>query len=229
MFRNARSIIRTARSTPVARPSRLPAFRPSPPTTFFARTYSAAPSPDATKEAKSEPAADATESNSQLDDLTKQLEEQKKLVAELKDARLRTLADFENLQKISVREKQQAKDFALQKFAKDLISEIDILHLALRSIPADRLAEGTASADLLSLHEGVKMTKRGIEKALERHGVVSFDPTGEQFDPNKHEALFQAPVPGKEPGSVLECQEIGYTINGRLLRPAKVGVVLVQE
>ncbi|GAA5956891.1 hypothetical protein JCM10213_003034, partial [Rhodosporidiobolus nylandii] len=145
------------------------------------------------------------------------------------DARLRTLADFENLQKRSAREKDEAKAFALQKFAKDLISEIDVLHLALRSIPEERLAADVASADLLGLHEGVKMLKRGIEKALERHGIKSFDPVGEQFDPNMHEALYQAPVPGKEPGSVLECQEIGYTINGRLLRPAKVGVVLSQE
>lgn len=50
-----------------------------------------------------------------------------------------------------------------------------------------------------------------IEKVLKRHGVVPFDPTGEQFDPNRHEALYQAPVPGKEPGSVIECQEIGCT------------------
>lgn len=55
------------------------------------------------------------------------------------------------------------------------------------------------------------MTKKEIEKALKRHGVVAFDPTGEQFDPNKHEALYQAPVPGKTPGEVLECQEIGCT------------------
>lgn len=59
------------------------------------------------------------------------------------------------------------------------------------------------------MHEGVSLTKREIEKTLARHGVKSFDPTGEMFDPNKHEALYQAPVPGKEPGSVLECQEIG--------------------
>jgi len=96
------------------------------------------------------------------------------------------------------------------------------------------------------------LTKREIEKTLARHGVKSFDPTGEMFDPNRHEALYQAPVPGKEPGSVLECQEIGCksflllikeiradrkrgfwmaldTIKDRLLRPAKVGVVLAQE
>lgn len=61
----------------------------------------------------------------------------------------------------------------------------------------------------MDLHTGVSLTKKEIEKVLKRHGVVAFDPTGEQFDPNRHEALYQAPVPGKEAGSVLECQEIG--------------------
>jgi len=126
----------------------------------------------------------------------------------VQDARLRTLADFENLQKISTREKAQAKDFALTSFAKDLVSSIDILHLALKSITPEKLS-AASNGDLKGLHEGVSLTKREIEKVLERHGVKSFDPTGEQFDPNRHEALYQAPVPGKEPGSVLECQEIG--------------------
>ncbi|GAA5833981.1 hypothetical protein JCM3766R1_002488 [Sporobolomyces carnicolor] len=159
-------------------------------------------------------------------ELETKLDQQSKQIAELKDARLRTLADFENLQKISTREKAQAKDFALQSFAKDLVQSIDILHLAIKSIQPEKLND---NADLKGLHEGVSLTKREIEKCLARHGVVAFDPTGEQFDPNRHEALYQAPVPGKEPGSVLECQEIGYTIKDRLLRPAKVGVVLSQE
>ena len=125
---------------------------------------------------------------------------------------MRSLADFENLQKRSTVEKQQAKDFALTAFAKDLISSIDIIELALKSIPHTVLkaADGyEPNKDLVSLHEGVSLTKKELDKVLKRHGVVAFDPTGEQFDPNKHEALFQAPVPGKEPGSVLECQEIG--------------------
>ncbi|GAA5859082.1 hypothetical protein JCM8547_003996 [Rhodosporidiobolus lusitaniae] len=233
MFKSAQLLARTARAAPLARPTPLDFRRSAPTPTFFAaRPYSADASPAA------EPAKDAQPAEGAVDpkvaELEKALEEQKKLVAEHKDARLRGLADFENLQKRSVVEKQQAKDFALQKFAKDLISEIDVLHLALRSIPADKITATTEpaftpNADLVGLHQGVSLTKRGIEKVLARHGVEAFDPTGEQFDPNKHEALYQAPVPGKKPGSVLECQEIGYTINGRLLRPAKVGVVLSQE
>lgn len=151
-----------------------------------------------------------------------------------------------------MREKAQAKDFALTSFAKDLISSIDILTLALNSIVPAKLTADPATGfkpndDLVSLYQGVTMTKKEILKVLKRHGVVAFDPTGEQFDPNRHEALYQAPVPGKEPGSVLECQEIGCEplfrivhrkpllnlrpfdsdmIKDRLLRAAKVGVVL---
>ncbi|SCV71554.1 BQ2448_3142 [Microbotryum intermedium] len=159
-------------------------------------------------------------------ELIQQLEEKNKIIAELKDARLRTLADYENLQKISMREKAQAKDFALQSFAKDLISSIDILVLALRSLPETKLDPNQgASKDLIDLHQGVSLTKDSILKTLERNGVKAFDPTGEMFDPNRHEALYEAPVPGKRAGSVLECQEIGYMIKDRLLRPAKVGVV----
>ncbi|GAA5986095.1 hypothetical protein JCM10908_006406 [Rhodotorula pacifica] len=198
-----------------------------------AQEPAATPQPGQASAAGDAATGSAAAADPKVDELTKLLDEQKKMVAELKDARLRTLADFENLQKISVREKQQAKDFALQSFAKDLIAEIDVLNMALRSIPAERLVASAEAeqpnADLVGLHQGVKLTKRGIEKVLSRHGIVAFDPTGEQFDPNRHEALYQAPVPGKEPGSVLECQEIGYMIKDRLLRPAKVGVVLSQE
>ena len=112
----------------------------------------------------------------------------------------------------------QAKDFALTSFARDLISSIDILSLALKSITPDKLvAKGAEkpNKDLVELHQGVSMTKKEIEKVLKRHGVVAFDPTGEQFDPNKHEALYQAPVPGKTAGEVLECQEIGCTCRPR--------------
>ncbi|GAA5952067.1 hypothetical protein JCM3765_005183 [Sporobolomyces pararoseus] len=212
--------------TPVKPSSQILLSRSSGPLRSYSTTPPPAEEPTQEPAAATEAPAESQQSAAQTSELQAKLDQQSKTIAELKDARLRTLADFENLQKISTREKAQAKDFALTSFAKDLVSSIDILHLALKSIGPEKLAE---SVDLKGLHEGVSLTKREIEKVLERHGVKSFDPTGEQFDPNRHEALYQAPVPGKEPGSVLECQEIGYTIKDRLLRPAKVGVVLSQE
>ncbi|GAA5919375.1 hypothetical protein JCM1841_005977 [Sporobolomyces salmonicolor] len=222
----ARSFLRPSALPRAALPLRVAPSASSLSRTTFSRLYSesAAPQSEQPKEADAAPSP----GDAQLQDLQKKLDDKDKAFAEMKDARLRLLADYENLQKISAREKQQAKDFALTSFAKDLISSIDVLHLALKSIPAERLDAGT-NKDLTDLHEGVSLTKKSIEKVLARHGVVPFDPTGEQFDPNKHEALYQAPVPGKEPGSVLECQEIGYMLKDRLLRPAKVGVVLAQE
>lgn len=81
------------------------------------------------------------------------------------------------------------------------------------------------SKDLKDLHVGVSMTKIELLKALKRHGVEPFDPTGSAFDPNMHQAMFHVPHPGKEPGSILETTLLGYTLNGRVLRPAQVGVV----
>ncbi|KAK4705584.1 molecular chaperone GrpE, partial [Phenoliferia sp. Uapishka_3] len=220
----------------IARSARTATLPRSTPSTSFAasRQLHSTRSSLAAKESEKDGAAAAEGESAKAEadphaELLEQLEQKNKMIAELKDARLRSLADFENLQKISAREKINAKDFALTSFARDLISSIDILSLALKSIPehklvhnhADAVAGSTINEDLVSLHQGVRMTKAEIEKVLKRHGVTPFDPVGEQFDPNLHEALYQAPVPGKEPGSVLETQEIGYMIKDRLLRPAK--------
>ena len=119
-----------------------------------------------------------------------------------------------------------------------------MLALALKSVPQSALkppetsspssspasdppaaAEKSADAYLSELHQGVEMTHRLLLQTLFKYHVKPFDPTGDKFDPNLHEALYQAPVPGKEPGTVLQCQKIGYKIKDRVLRAAQVGVV----
>ena len=153
-------------------------------------------------------------------------------------SRLRYLqADFINLQRNSAREKEQTKDYAITKFASDLLETADVLSLALKSVPPEALKlplspastttpEGkSAHAYLTELHTGVEMTHRLLLQTLFKYHVKPYDPTGEKFDPNKHEAMFQAPIPNKEPGTVFDCQKIGYTIKDRVLRAAKVGVV----
>ncbi|RDX56535.1 GrpE-domain-containing protein [Lentinus brumalis] len=151
-------------------------------------------------------------------------------------SRLRYLqADFLNLQRNAAREKEQARDFAISRFAGDLLETVDVLSLALKSVPksaltppsesSDATAEKTPATHLRELYEGVEATHRLLLHTLFKHHVKPFDPTGEAFDPNKHEALYQAPIPGKEPGTVLECQKVGYTIKDRVLRAAQVGVV----
>ena len=91
--------------------------------------------------------------------------------------------------------------------------------------PSDSSVEKPANVHLRELYQGVEATQRLLLHTLFKHHVKPFDPTGEKFDPNKHEALYQAPIPGKEPGTVLECQKVGYTIKDRVLRAAQVGVV----
>lgn len=77
---------------------------------------------------------------------------------------------------------------------------------------------------LQELHTGVEMTHRQLIQTLFKYKVKPFDPTGEKFDPNLHEALYQAPVPGMEPGVIIECQKTGYMIKDRVLRAPQVGV-----
>jgi molecular chaperone GrpE len=131
-------------------------------------------------------------------------------------------ADFINLQRRTEQEKVSTKDFAIQGFASDLLATVDILTTALKHVNQPISQE---NKDLVALFNGVEMTRQELLKTLAKHGVTQFDPTGEKFDPNKHEALFQAPIPGKEPGTVLECQKTGFMIKSRTLRPAQVGVV----
>lgn len=79
-----------------------------------------------------------------------------------------------------------------------------------------------------ALVQGVEATHRILLQTLAKFGVSPFDPTGDKFDPNVHEALYSVPLPGKRPGEVLECQKLGYMIKDRVLRAAQVGVVAEQ-
>ncbi|CDO72919.1 hypothetical protein BN946_scf185002.g104 [Trametes cinnabarina] len=162
--------------------------------------------------------------------------------------RLRYLqADYLNLQRNAAREKEQARDFAITKFAKDLLETVDVLSMALKSVPKELVtppegsspdaassssssspsnsAEKTPEIYLRELYEGVESTHRLLLHTLFKHNVKPYDPVGEKFDPNLHEALYQVPIPGKEPGTVFDCQKVGYMIKDRVLRAAQVGVV----
>lgn len=142
----------------------------------------------------------------------------------------RSVAEYRNLQDQTKREIQAAKDFALQRFAKDLLDTIDNLDRALGVVPAEKLSAppSDATQDLINLHSGLKMTEDILMGTLQKHGLQRFDPSeteGTRFDPNRMEATFQAPQQGKEDGSVFYTQSKGFTLNGRVLRAAKVGVV----
>ena len=169
----------------------------------------------------------STPSQTTASDATaKELEAKKKEVVELTDRIKRSVADYRNLQEQTKREIQASRDFALQRFAKDLLDSVDNLDRALVNVPADKLVE--ENKDLMNLHSGLKMTEEILMATLKRHGLERFDPaeqTGTKFDPNRMEATFQAPQQGKEEGSVFYTQAKGFLLNGRVLRAAKVGVV----
>jgi len=135
------------------------------------------------------------------------------------------VAEYRNLQERTRREVQAAKDFALQRFAKDLIESIDTFDLALGAVPAEKIAKAADGADdvnkdLRELHGGLKMTETVLINTLKKHGLERFDPSvnGEKFNPNIHEAVFQTPQPDKEDGACFYTTQKGFTLNGRVLR-----------
>jgi len=141
---------------------------------------------------------------------------------DLKDKLLRTLAEMENLRRRTEREIADAKAYAATSFARDMLGSSDNLRRALESHPEAALA--TADAATKALYEGIELTERELLKTLERHGVRRIDPQGEKFDPNLHQAMFEAPDPAVAKGLVSKVVQVGYKIGERVLRPALVGV-----
>ncbi|KAJ5168531.1 GrpE protein [Penicillium canariense] len=171
--------------------------------------------------------------NAEEDPCRKELEEKKKEVTDLKDKYLRSVAEFRNLQERTKRDMDAARNFAIQRFAKDLLESIDNFDRALLAVPAEKLnAERTdENKELLDLVAGLKMTEKTLLNTLQKHGLERFDPSEEvegkpqKFDPNLHEATFMAPSATLEDGDVMYTQSKGFRLNGRVVRAAKVGVV----
>jgi len=129
------------------------------------------------------------------------------------DKYLRVAAELENVRKRALRDIEKARKFALERFAADLLDVRDSLEMGL---------EAAADADAGSLAEGSAATLKLLVSTMERFGVEELNPEGEPFDPEVHEAMTMQPSADAEPGSVLQVFQKGYTLNGRLLRPARV-------
>jgi len=129
------------------------------------------------------------------------------------DRYLRAAAETENVRKRARRDVEQARKFALESFGRELLAVRDSLEMG--------IAAGQ-SADAKSLLEGSEATLKLLAVTLERFGVTEIDPEGEPFDPDLHEAMTMQPSADAEPGSVLTVVQKGYSLNGRLLRPARV-------
>ena len=138
---------------------------------------------------------------------------------ELRDKLLRALAETENVRRRADRDRKDAETYGGPRLARDLLSVHDNLERAVANAD-DALREQHAG-----FLEGVELTRRELLNAFAKHRIEKVEPEmGERFDPHRHQAMFEAPVPGAEPGTVIEVMQAGFVIADRLLRPALVGV-----
>lgn len=143
-------------------------------------------------------------------------------VAELRDKWLRSEADMQNLRARTKREAEEARLYAVQRFARDVVETAENLRRGLDSLP--RAEEGEPEL-LAKLRNGFEGVERGFVAMLERHGIQKQDPQGKPFDPEHHQAMAEQPAPeGVEPGTVIQAWTPAWTLNGRLLKPAMVVV-----
>ena len=142
--------------------------------------------------------------------------------ADYKDRLLRTLADMENLRRRTDREIADARAYGISNFARDILAVADNMDRALAAL--DKELRAKADAGTKALLDGVELTERELLKVLDKHGVKKFEPLGEKFDPNVHQAMYEVPDPNRPAGTVAHVVQPGYMIGERKLRPALVGV-----
>jgi molecular chaperone GrpE len=142
--------------------------------------------------------------------------------AESRDKMLRTLAEMENLRKRTQKEVADGRTYAITNFAREVLDIADSLQRALDAVPADTRA--AADPGLKALLEGVELTERSLLNTLGKNGVKKFDPSGEKFDPNFQQAMYEVPDSSVPAGTVVQVVQAGYTIGERVLRPALVAV-----
>ena len=141
-------------------------------------------------------------------------------VSDLKDRLLRAAAETENVRKRGLKDVEDARKFSTQQFSQDVLAVADNLARALESVTPEARKDTTRKV----IVEGVKMTMKEFGGVLERHGIRPIEAEGARFDANFHQAMFEAESADVEPGHVMQVLRIGYTIHGRLLRPAMVAV-----
>ncbi len=138
---------------------------------------------------------------------------------DMRDRFMRALADAENARKRGERDRREAEQYGGSKLARDMLPVYDALRRALDSATDEQREASPA------LIEGVDLTLRELTKVLTKHGVEPISPNvGDTFDPQQHEAMFEAPLPGTKVGQIIQVMAEGFMLHDRLLRPAQVGV-----
>ena len=158
--------------------------------------------------------------SSKIEDLTSQLEEAQQSTKDNWDKLLRSQAEMENLKRRTSKDLENAHKFALDGFVKALLEVSDSLSMGLKSATDEK-------ATLENTVEGLELTNKVFSSTLEKFGVETVNPVGEKFNPDLHEAVTMVPMPDKTSNTVLEVIQTGFTLNGRLVRPALVIVCLL--
>ncbi|HLJ05794.1 MAG TPA: nucleotide exchange factor GrpE [Acetobacteraceae bacterium] len=142
-------------------------------------------------------------------------------LAEMKDRWMRSEAETANVRARAHREVNETRQYAVQKFAQDIVEAAENLHRGLESLPA---ADNAEPPIVTRLREGLDGIERNFVNILERNGIKREDPTGTQFDPNLHQAMAEQESAAHQPGSVMHAWTPVWTLHGRLLKPAMVVV-----
>jgi molecular chaperone GrpE len=167
-------------------------------------------------------AGDDVERKAVEHDIDELLDEARKERDEYLELAQRTKADFENYRRRASREAEEAERRAKSGLARQLVPVLDNLERALRAAGVDPDAAEEDDGDGGGLTHGVRLVYRDLKAVVEHAGVETYDPAGERFDPEWHEALATRPTDDGEPGIVLETVEKGYRLDGQVLRPARV-------
>ncbi len=180
------------------------------------KKVSLSPEPEGFSE---DPLAFEDDSGNFLDDMEAELTAIRNERDDMRDRMMRALAEAENSRKRADRDRRDAELYGGTRLARDLLSVYDNMNRALDTI--DDSFREQASA----LIEGLELTKRELLAAFAKHKIEKQDPEfGEKFDPQLHQAMFEAPVPNAPAGTIIQVMNPGFTIGERLLRPAQVGV-----
>lgn len=138
---------------------------------------------------------------------------------ELRDKFMRALAEAENARKRGERDRREAEKYGGSRLARDMLPVFDNLNRALQVVNEDLRAQAGG------LIEGVELTMRELLNIFEKHGITRITPVvGDSFDPQLHQAMFEAPVPDTKAGQIIQVMAEGFLLHDRLLRPAQVGV-----
>ena len=148
-------------------------------------------------------------------------DELKRQLHEKQDQLLRALAETDNVRRRAQRDKDEYVKYAAESLIKDLVPALDNLDRA--------LAAARAAGEAVGVVDGVELIQRELLKVLERHGVTRYSALGQLFDPNRHEAIARVVSAVEAPGTVVNEIASGYLLNGRVLRPAMVGVAAAPD